>query len=172
MAQISIPMANKVGYSMFWNSMWDGKINFSRLLKEDIYLNMFIPLLFEDKISTKIIKSKDFNNLLKRVDYNRYNLHMKVNNLSKKAFYKYMSELNKVTYFSTKVWILKYQKWIIIFFFMYIPKFNCLKNIKFKPSKKINHNSINNLFTLYKNTTLKLKYSYNFFNKSVNKFHF
>lgn len=172
MAQISIPMSNKVGYSMFWNSMWDGKINFSRLLKEDIYLNIFIPLLFEDKISNKILKTKDFNTLIKKTNFNRYNLNIKQSNLNKKNFYKYISELNKINYFSTKVWILKYQKWVIIYFFMYLPKFNSLKINNFNFFKNNNFDDINNLFVLYRFNTLKLKYSYNFFNKNINKFYF
>ena len=56
MAQISIPMSNKVGYSMFWNSMWDNKINYTRSLKEDIYLNRFVNLVFEDNISANTLK--------------------------------------------------------------------------------------------------------------------
>jgi len=64
-AQISIPISNKVGYSMYWNSMWDSKINFSRSLKEDIYLRQFIPLIFNDKVSTKILKTIKYKNFLK-----------------------------------------------------------------------------------------------------------
>lgn len=174
MAQISIPMSNKVGYSMFWNSMWDGKINFSRLLKEDIYLNIFIPLIFQDKISTKIIKTRDFNKLIKKIDFFRYNLHLKTNNLNKLSFYNYITSLNKIKYFSSKVWILKYQKWVIIYFFVYLPKFNTLKNIENNPNNKYfeNYNNINSLFILYKTSWLKSTYSYSFFNKNINKFYF
>ena len=66
MAQISIPMSNKVGYSMFWNSMWDSKINYAKSLKEDIYLNKFVPMIFNDSISTKILKTINFNQLKKK----------------------------------------------------------------------------------------------------------
>lgn len=172
MAQISIPMSNKVGYSMFWNSMWDNKINYSRGLKEDVYLNKFIPLLFQDKISRKIFKTIDFN----KIDLNkmvlRYNLHMKVLNFNKKNFYKYLSEINKVKYFKSKIWILKYQKWFIIYFFIYLPFFNKFKKkiSKFKFIKRYNkYNNLNSLLFMYKKINYKLNHSYDFFSNNVNK---
>lgn len=175
MAQISIPMSNKVGYSMFWGSMWDNKINYDRGLKEDIYLNQFVPLIFEDSISTKIFKTVNFSTLdIKRLN-KLYSLHVKLDNLKKNDFYKYLLELNKVNFFKSKIWLLKYQKWVIIYFFIYLPTFNDLKN---KPlsSSDINHstnqNSINKLYSLYKITNIKLKYSYKFFSNNVDKNYF
>lgn len=175
MAQISIPMANKVGYSMYWNSMWDNKVNFSRSLREDIFLNTFVPLIFEDNTSNRVLKTLDFGKITKKEILQKYNLHIRNDNLKKNTFYKYIANLNKVLYFSSKIWILKYQKWVIIYFFMYLPKFSELKN-KNKVEERIHTthdlNSINNLFSLYKIISLKLKYSYNFFNNIVNKNYF
>jgi len=175
MAQISIPMSNKVGYSMFWNSMWDDKINFARSLKEDIYLKKFVPLIFEDSISTKILKTVNFNKLdLDKISRN-YKLHVKIRGLNRNDFYKYILDLNKLTFFNSKVWILKYQKWVIIYFFMYLPTFNDLKN-KFKKNLDFNYNcSLNNtnkLYSFYKIINVKLKYSYKFFNSNISKNHF
>ena len=127
MAQISIPMSNKVGYSMFWSSMWDKKINFSRSLKEDIYLHSFIPMIFNDNISLKTFKMKNFNETRKSDICQLYNLHLKISSLSKSDFYKYILEVNKINLFKSKIWVLKYQKWIIIYFFAYLPIFNNLK---------------------------------------------
>lgn len=172
MAQISIPMSNKVGYSMFWNSMWDNKINFSRSLKEDIYLNIFIPLIFDDNISGKVIKTRNFDSLVTSFNLQKYNLHLKSSNVNKSSFYKYISELNKLTFFNSKVWILKYQRWVIIYFFMYLPKYNTLKNNILKIKQKDKYANINKLFILYKTINLKLKYSFNFFDKHINKNYF
>lgn len=174
MAQISIPMSNKVGYSMYWNSMWDDKINFNRSLKEDIYLNSFIPLIFDDNISTKILKSVDFNSINKNKIVSQYNLHLKVANLNKNDFFKYISDLNKVNFFKSRVWVLKYQKWVIIYFFIYLPNFNKLKKrfIYTEVFKKNSFNNSNNLYNIHKKITLKLKYSYSFFYKSFNKSYF
>lgn len=172
MAQISIPMSNKVGYSMFWGSMWDNKINYSRSLKEDIYLNKFIPLVFEDSISTKIFKTINYNKLNLKSISKLYNLHIKINNLNKNDFYKYILELNKVNFFKSKIWILKYQKWVVIYFFIYLPFFNTLKSKSFKNFDikfDIKQNNLNKLYTLYKGVNFKLKYSYKFFNNNINK---
>lgn len=174
MAQISIPMSNKVGYSMYWSSMWDRKINFSRFLKEDIYLNTFIPLIFNDKISTKILKTFDFNELIKNNNFYNYNIHIKQENLKSNLFFNYIKELNKLNSFNSKVWIFKYQKWLIIFFFVYLTKFNSFKIVLKKENKKINkiYNNVNSLFNLYKISSLKTKYSYNYFNVCLNKNYF
>lgn len=174
MAQISIPMSNKVGYSMYWNSMWDSKINYNWSLKEDIYLNNFIPLIFDDNISIKILKTKDFNKIDKNNIINIYNLPIKIINLNKSDFYKYISELNKVNFFKSRIWILKYQKWVIIYFFIYLPSFNKLRKRFhiFEPFKKTFVNNPNNLLSIHRNVSLKLKYSYSFFSKSFNKSYF
>jgi hypothetical protein len=155
--------------------MWDDKINFARSLKEDIYLKKFVPLIFEDSISTKILKTVNFNKLdLDKISRN-YKLHVKIRGLNRNDFYKYILDLNKLTFFNSKVWILKYQKWVIIYFFMYLPTFNDLKN-KFKKNLDFNYNcSLNNtnkLYSFYKIINVKLKYSYKFFNSNISKNHF
>ena len=120
MGQISIPATNKSGYSMFWNSMWDDKINFARSLKEDIYLKQFVPLIFNDGISTKILKTVNYNKLDLEKISKQYKLHTKIKNLNKNDFYKYILDWNRLNFFNSKVWVLKYQKWVIIYFFMYL----------------------------------------------------
>lgn len=166
MGQISIPMSNKVGYSMYWNSMWDNKINYSRSLKEDIYLNRFIILVFEDCISTKIIKfyNKSYSNLV----LNKYNFHTKISN--KKDFNNYLLKINKVTFYSSRLWILKYQKWIVLYFFIYLPVFNRLKikNILYKDNFS-NDKNLYNLYNFYVKANYKLNFSFNFFKNKVNK---
>ena len=172
MAQISIPVSNKVGYSMYWNSMWDSKINFSRSLKEDIYLRQFIPLIFNDKVSTKILKTIKYKNFLKVFRSDKYNLHLKIGGLNRNDFYKYVKNLNHINMYSSKVWIFKYQKWVIIYFFIYLPKFNSFKKKILKKREKAKFNNVNNLFSLYKKITLKSKYSYNFFNANFDSLYF
>lgn len=52
MGRVSMPIMNKTGYSMYWNSMWDDKLNYSRSLKDNIFINDFIYLLFEGGYSS------------------------------------------------------------------------------------------------------------------------
>jgi hypothetical protein len=54
--------------------MWDDKFNYSRFLKEDIYVRKFIPVLLEDNILLNL----KYRNYLKNLDSlnNKYNMHM------------------------------------------------------------------------------------------------
>ena len=38
---------NKTGYSMYWNSMWDDKLNYTRSFKEDVFIKIFFYLFIE-----------------------------------------------------------------------------------------------------------------------------
>lgn len=161
MGQIGIPMLNKVGYSMFWNSMWDNKINYSRNLKEDIYLNKIFKYLLNDNTS--------FNTLThtkKREKMFNYKLSK-----SKHFYKKNLFKLNKIIFYSSKLWILKYQKWVILYNFIYIPKFSEISKFNIKKGN-LNKNSIffKNLYKIHMKANSKLKASYSFFKKKVYNF--
>ena len=166
MGQISIPMSNKVGYSMYWNSMWDNKINYTRSLKEDIYLNRFILLVFEDCISSKIIKF--YNKNYSTAILNKYNFHTRIPN--KNEFNRYLTKINKITFYSSRLWILKYQKWIILYFYIYLPTFNRLKiKINLVEKNTTVSDNIYNLYNFYLKANFKLNFSFNFFKNQVKK---
>ena len=116
MGQTSIARLNKTGYSMFWNAMWDNKVNYSRFLKEDLYINDFFNLIFNDNMSLNIFNFKKINF---KSNHN-YVIFQNINN--HQSLFKYISSLNKISYFSSKLWILRYQKWVIFFYFLYIEK--------------------------------------------------
>ena len=87
---------------MFWNSMWDDKHNFSKLLNEDEFLKICVPLFFEDNLSNDLIlylrKSKYNEN-----DYKKYRIFSKgYKNINIFKFFK--SE--KLYMFFSKLWIL------------------------------------------------------------------
>lgn len=169
MGQISIPMLNKVGYSMYWNSMWDNKVDFSRALKEDIYLNKFVPLIFNDSISSKILKYSKKN--VKDLNTDYYNIQIKTK--TKHQIFLFLLKNSKLNFYCSKLWILKYQNWIIIYFFMYLPKYNRLKK-RFFFSKKIEKydNNVFNSFVVYKKANVMLNLSYNFYKNQVFKNYF
>ena len=156
MGQAGIPILNKVGYSMFWNSMWDNKVLYNRMLKEDIFLDKFFSLAFNDSLSsnTLILKNKNF------YFFKKYN---QIPDLKKKNVYKYMFNKSKSNYYSTKLWILKYQKWVILYHFLYILDFNRNRrnNKNFLYNKFINSNYFY-LYKCYKKTNLLVSMSYKF----------
>lgn len=155
MGQSGISMLNKVGHSMFWNSMWDNKIMYNRLLKEDLFLNKFFSLAFNDGLSANILNYKKKNLSL----FKRYS-HIIDN--KKIVLYKYLKNINKVNYFSSKLWILRYQKWVVLYHFVYITNFNKkVKHIKRVESKRIYGNNFFYIYKCYAKINKKLKISYN-----------
>lgn len=42
MGQISYPILNRFGYSMYWNNMWDNTVNFNKFFLKTFFLNNVI----------------------------------------------------------------------------------------------------------------------------------
>ena len=170
-----MPIMNKTGYSMYWNSMWDDKLNYTRSFKEDVFIKFFFYLFIEGGYTFlfryKINNVDDHLTFLK----NKYNLHIlkkkkEENNFNLITNYSNFSEL-----YTSKIWLLRYQNWVIFYFFIY--SFNSgifykkkkKKIIKFRKSNK---KYFNILISYYLNF-LKLDYSFKFFDKySFNKLSF
>lgn len=170
-----MPIMNKTGYSMYWNSMWDDKLNYTRSFKEDVFIKIFFYLFIEGGYTFlfryKINNVDDHLTFLK----NKYNLHIlkkkkEENNFNLITNYSNFSEL-----YTSKIWLLRYQNWVIFYFFIY--SFNSgifykkkkKKIIKFRKSNK---KYFNILISYYLNF-LKLDYSFKFFDKySFNKLSF
>ena len=160
MGQTSIAMLNKTGYSMFWNSMWDNKITYNRFLKEDIYINNFFELIFNDNMSFNVfnikkINIKNFSPIIQDIN-NHNNLH------------KYLNSFNKHEYFSSKTWILKYQKWVVLFYFIYMQKQLKIKTLE---DSVISDNS-NIIIKNYFYFTNKILLNYTVLNKNFKKINF
>lgn len=168
MGRISTPIMNKSGYTMYWNSMWDDKINYNRALKEDIFLKEFVYLLFEGGSSFMFfLNLKNFTNDFKYLN-KKYLFHVKKifkkNDIGNEIGYKYVVKRNKkFRPYISKVWVLRYQNWVIVYFYVY--SFNLstfyIKNIKLKNMKKY-FSLVNN----YYHNTIKIRYNYLFYKNS------
>lgn len=158
MGQISLPVLNRTGYSTFWQSVWDEKHNFNRSLKEDYLLRSIIPYFFFDRVS----KQKQFLNfevvnsslILKDLEYwTQFQEPLKL--YSKITTYVWRKK--KLPYYVLKIWILKFQTWLLIFFSMYSPiKFYSLFT---KRKKKYN---LSKHFGYYYMFLISLKYNNNY----------
>jgi len=169
MGRISTPILNKVGYSMFWNSMWDNKINYTRSLKEDIYLNRFVNLVFEDNISANTLKF--FNKKYLNLNYSLYKIPSKVK--TEKNLKNYFIKFGKVEFYTSRLWILKYQKWVILYLYIYLPLHNKLKIRKNLLFKDLDYNDdIFNLYNFYKKSNLKISLSFKLFQKQQINYYF
>lgn len=108
MGQSNSSIISKLGYSMYWTSMWDDKLNYTKKLKEDIFLNMFLPLFFK-KIFLISNETK----------------------LSAKEILKKKTKQNFISFFLFfgKIWILRYHNWIVVVFYIYNPRKNSNKQL-------------------------------------------
>lgn len=177
MGRIGMPMMNKTGYSMYWNSMWDDKLNYSRSFKEDVLIKIFFNLFIEGGyLFVKLGKINNMDDYLK-VLKSKYNLH----------FLKFKRENNRYNYildtrknaqkYLSRVWLLKYQTWVIFYFFTYsfnLSKFSkktFKKKRKKRKKKKINKNKqYFNIVSNYYYTLFKIDYDHKKFDKySLNK---
>jgi hypothetical protein len=175
MGQISIPIMNKVGFSMFWNSMWDDKHNYSRSLKEDIFIRSFVKLLFEDVPSSNIrfLSDNIFKSSIKNPIFKKYNIHLK-RGFSLAEFRNYLFRFNKPSLYFSKVWVLKYQSWIIIYFFVYSNKFNKFlkKQIDTDYTDILENDYMFDIVSNYYLSFFKSNYKFLNFQKHINKKYF
>lgn len=160
-----MPIMNKTGYSMYWNSMWDDKLNYSRSLRDNIFINNFIYLLFEGGYSSFFfLNLKDYENdsvflkLKKKYSFHTKKIFKK-NDVGSIINYKLIKKKKKkFRPFLSKIWILKYQTWVIIYFYIY--SFNLSKFFKKLNNKHKYNISYANIMTRYYQSSLRIKFDY------------
>lgn len=134
MGQISLPVLNRTGYSMFWQSVWDDKLNYNRNWKEDHVIRKIIPYVFLKRwtknwrfYTSKIIKNSIILEQKNTFQYFAEPIEILQtiveNNREKKETLNYV----------LRVWIIKFQKYIIIYVHLYTPK-----QVSFKPIIQLN----------------------------------
>jgi hypothetical protein len=133
MGQSSIPILNRVGYSMFWTSVWDNKHNYTSLFKEDILIRKYINLLFNEKISTQIFSYKNIktDTLILNNFQKSYNIKFFLN---KQSVIGLLQRFNKLPLYISKIHIIRLNNWIILYFISSTPtnlkKFDISSNTK------------------------------------------
>jgi hypothetical protein len=168
-----MPIMNKSGYSMYWNSMWDDKLNYTRSFKDDVFIKFFFYLFIEGGYSFlmryKIKNIDDHFNYLKI----KYNLHILKKKKDENKYMYLTDESNSSKIYLSKIWVLKYQTWIIFYFFTYSFKSGVFfKKKKYAKLGKSNNNYLNLMNSYYKNL-IKVNYDYDLYNNySFNKFSF
>ncbi len=144
MGQSSIPILNRNGFSMFWLSSWDDLHSYSTNLNEDSFLRNFFYFMVNDKYSSNFYFSKQKINFFS----DKFNL-----NSNKIISTPYLSDFlfrsNKLPYYISKVRILKFQKWLIVYFYLYNYDRKIL-NTKLVFNNLIKFQKKNNIFFLKK----------------------
>lgn len=144
MGQISIPASNKSGYSMFWNSMWDSKHNYNIFLKQDIFIKSSLILFFSDYSSDKLFFFLKYNSRNKFKKYVLNNVKNK-KKINFNSYYNFLRNTNNNDVFFSKLWLLRYQSWVIL----NISVFSFFDEDVF--NKKLEINFDNWFFHYYKN---------------------
>ena len=166
MVQKSNPYINKTGYSMFWNSMWDSKNNYSKNLQKDFFLKSFINFFFSDFIQNQFIFKFNFLKLNNySVFFKNYNLNFL--NKDKKHLNYYLNNNFNTDIYISKIWLFKYQNWVILYFFIFskINSYFFKKTLKSFKNKAYFFNYLNNYYTNSLNLDLKKNYFNKFFFK-------
>lgn len=141
--------------------MWDNKHNFSKLMCEDEFLKVCVPLIFEDNFVDDLslyIKKTSISK--EKLDF--YNVFSK--NLKNISIYKFFKN-NKFYSFFSKLWILRYQGWVIIYVFVYMPVFNNFLKDK-NEFYRFNQSYYSIFFNYYFNLN-KLNYNNKYFNNQI-----
>ncbi len=115
MGQRNLPYLNKLKNSIFWNSNWDNFFLYSKNLKINFFIDKFFYYIFNDKLFfSNYFISKKNNNFL-----NNYYFFFEINNKFK---------FKKLPFYSSKLWFLRFQKWILVLIFFY--NINLKKKVK------------------------------------------
>lgn len=114
MGQSSIPILNRNGYSMFWLSSWDNLHSYSTNLNEDDFIRNFFYFLVNDKYSSNF-----FFNKIKLNSFTSNNNIATLQNTSNKDISEFFYRFNKIPFYLSKVRILKYQGWVVMYFYIY-----------------------------------------------------
>jgi len=139
MVQKNTPYINKSGYSMFWNSMWDTKNSYSKFLQTDFFIKSYINFFFSDFLQNQFLLKLSINQKKLFLLRNDYNLN--INELNEKKINDYLNITNNIDTYISKIWLFRYQNWLIIYFFIF-SKFN---SYIFKKDLNL-YNNVNNSY--------------------------
>jgi hypothetical protein len=137
---------------MFWLSSWDDLHSYSVNLNEDVFLRSFFYYMVNDKYSSNFFLSN--YKIIKYSDKFNFNTNKTISSAN---FSDFLFRQNKLPYYISKVRILKFQKWLIIYFYLYNYDRKILSN-KIHFNNLIKFQKKNNLFFFKK----KINFSYNF----------
>lgn len=173
MGQINLPILNKTGYSIFWDSCFENIFNYSKDLKFSLFSKKVIKIFLKDRSSKfylflkkKLIKkiclkmlSKQRKNLrIYKLNYK--NFLISLNNSFKLKNNLHFIKTNKfVPYYGTKIFFIKIANWVVITFRIYLP----ISKVYLREKKKQKKN-----YKKDKISFLKSSYIFNINNKYLN----
>ena len=165
MGQISLPVINRTGLYSHWSGSGDNIYNYSKFIKQNIFISLFLKMFFKKKFFLLNVLSK--NTLIRGlfIDFNTdfviSDLQEAYTNLTKLVSNKVALEL---PLYSGRLLFIKQKTSIIGLISFFQPPKGDFKLVKVGTST-IKSKKINNNFNL--KSQLLLKYNSNFFSKNV-----
>lgn len=159
MGQVTLPVLNRKGYSSVWENHWESKLNFTKQLNEDMFFKEFFRIFFKNWLSYqtpifwKNYKSKSIDSKVTR--FKKFKI-VYTTTQDLKLFLK--KTINKrFTYNFSKLFLIRFQNWIIMYVYIYVPQvwINRLQK------RKVHYFNKNYIDSLYKHNTMKLLYMNN-----------
>jgi hypothetical protein len=152
MGQVTLPVLNRKGYSSAWENSWDDVKNYSNIFSEDIFLQRYVLKM----LTTYNSSSHNLLASFKKCDF-FITRHLpfleKEDNMTRQQYKEFLNErVKKIPSYFSRIFIIRYNTWIILYTYIYIPKIwkNRIKRIQKK--KKIPF-----LLDVYSNQSRKLK---------------
>lgn len=119
MGQTNLPLLNRVGYFLFWDSVWEDFFNYARSLREDFFIKNLINIILIDRIIfSKFFFSFKFykflNNYSSSFFLNFESFYMLRNSFKKLA-------VRSIPVYFSKIWFIKFQNWCFVSMYIYKP---------------------------------------------------
>jgi len=132
LGQASIPVLNRTGYSMFWLSSWDSLHHYNKLFNEDMFIRSFFENMFTRKMSTHFYYYKKSHIDFKfKTFVEKYKIHIKYS-VTTNQMPRFLRRFYKIPFYWTKVKILRFQHWLIIYFHIFSKNKKIKKKYFFK----------------------------------------
>lgn len=165
MGQISYPVLNRFGYSMYWNDMWDSLYSYNRFLLKSLFLNFFFSDFFNFYLSLNFFFFSNF--FEKNVSRIREKLIPEILNIDLTKFRKINKfyEENVSSSLTGRIHMLVFGGWWILSIFIYQSQIKTEEEEEFIPESPYTAHYLNKLF-FFKNNLNYLS-SINTFSKTV-----
>lgn len=156
MSRTRSPMEIKQGINMFWTNAWDDRVNYTKKLQQDIFINMFLALIFRK------ITLFNLSWFLKNIKLSRSFNTVSTTFNSLKTGHQFLlkHDTKSFIYYFGKINVLRYTKWTVVLTFMYIPQALVYKQTN------LNKNNVN---YLEKTMNFRNKFNYKAYSTKVNK---
>lgn len=140
MGQINLPVLNRVGYSSFWESLWENYYSYSKEFNKNLFFKKILILLLNDRIIYgNYFYSKKLNNFIFKKSTFLVSFDKNYN-----FFFESITSKN-LPFFYSKLWYIKYQNWLLVSLFIY----NILNKLKHKENNFVTNRI--NIFNKYYN---------------------